>query len=415
MKERILPRLYINDAQDSPPGATPFALQFSCWHARMNAYELSIDAIKRTKKDLRDIINRVFDVRKLDRFGARRGVVTTEDYGLIAIYSGEPKRLSTLLSLCSLRGSTAIADSLITEGADVDITDAKGNTPVHYALNEHMEYALTAYVSLQACLLVHRGARVDGKLEKNKQGPLVSLIRIHYLQHHGCIAAPSKWYSTLHRMNSDGAFDPRHLVPDTLSTIRYLIRAGVDVSPNTNDPRRLPLAHAIHCRDPKIVELLLAAGADPSPTFVVDGNREKYLFLTEAIYFSTPHIARILLEAGAALEESPGSAQEPPILALSCQVHREKEFIDVARSICQRIQDIDRPIKGNSALWWSLKTGTFQISKILLQNGSSWGSRGVFMRAKVVETLLTALLSNGTAHGTDADRGSSRRTSHLGL
>lgn len=79
------------------------------------------------------MINRLFDVSNLNRFSSSRGVVTTLDYG---INSAPQPTFCTLLHLCSLRGSTAIAEALIVGGAKLERTDTKGNTPIHYAANE---------------------------------------------------------------------------------------------------------------------------------------------------------------------------------------------------------------------------------------------------------------------------------------
>ncbi|KAH8193731.1 hypothetical protein TruAng_012105 [Truncatella angustata] len=273
---------------------------------------------------------------------------------------------------------TAIAEALIAEGANVESTDTKGNTPIYYATN--------------ASFLLERGAQINGNLEKNKQGPLVSLIRIHYLQRHGWTATPSKWYTTTYSVGTDGVLKFGDMTPDTLSTIHYLVESGVEVSPRLSDPRRLPLAHAIHYRQPAIVKALLDAGADPNPSYTVNGLTETYLFLTEAIYYSTPEIAQLLLNAGAAVDETPGSSQEALILALSCLPTREREYLRLAGEVCERIQDINRLVKGQSALWWAIKNGKFYIAKLLIQKGAYWGAKGIFLRAKIVENLLQALI-----------------------
>lgn len=58
--------------------------------------------------------------------------------------------------------------------------------------------------------MLEHGAIIDGDIEKNPQGPLVSLIRIHYLQRCGRIATPSKWHSAAYSVGTDGVLATRY-------------------------------------------------------------------------------------------------------------------------------------------------------------------------------------------------------------
>ena len=129
-----------------------------------------------------------------------------------------------------------LARLLIARGAQVNTVDGAGNTPLHNAASA------SEYNAPMVKLLLDHGAKVNVKcaetLEVVKNGP----IKLGYLT-------------------------PLHLAVQTSEeTVEALLKAGADV--NAKDVRNstpLLIAVATDHANPKIVQLLLAKGADREP------------------------------------------------------------------------------------------------------------------------------------------------------
>ena len=142
-----------------------------------------------------------------------------------------------------------------------------------------------------------------------------------------------------------------------LETVLMFLEAGVDI--NNQHPFGLtPLHHVVELNRPEMVELLLAAGADPNGKDW-EGTPLYYL------YKDNPEIAIMLLAAGA--DPNVKNMWDEPVLN-SYILRRQLKVVKVL--LLAGANTNVKNYKGKSSLYYAKKYATTEMVRLLLDYGA---------------------------------------------
>ncbi|KAF4979325.1 hypothetical protein FZEAL_4447 [Fusarium zealandicum] len=353
-----LPWLYYRDVVESPklPRSLdiPSALQWACWFGVLETAKASLEALARTGADVGTEISKLFRNGNLHRMRHNMMVRRAVDNASGYLYW---KKNSSLLHLACMRGNTAIAELLIENGVHADILNGASLSPLAYVLNADV-----------ARLLIQHGAEINAT-HGGDETALCHLIS----------SGPLKTRQGGDELNvpqGNGALQPWHTTQDVFGAIEFLIKeAGADIYPDTIGTVS-PLQEAVKTRHVKVVKLLLAAGASPSPTDTSTGRRR--LLLADALRPGyNQQVVKLMLDAGAeadaGLDEEPGESRDMPIMNLTLRASdplNAKEEVKIAHMVCERVKNIDADIDGHPALWHYVTRGRQDIGQVLIEHGA---------------------------------------------
>jgi len=178
----------------------------------------------------------------------------------------QDKNGRTALHIAAMKGFSEISKCLIERGAPVAVLDSLDNTPLHYAVGENCidinniedlvnkcpkALCITNKVGVTPLIIAIGGFREDA------EALLSTILRL------SVVMMPSKLYRTMilgHR--TEVGHTPLHIavLQKQPALVRVLLAAGADMN-SRNNLGQTPLASAARDGSRDIVELLLSAGA----------------------------------------------------------------------------------------------------------------------------------------------------------
>lgn len=192
-----------------------------------------------------------FPLHLAANLGDRPGVAEALRQG-VPVDLPEAKKQSTALMFAAERGHADLVETLVAQGADVNYQNAFGFTPLHASVNGgHL--AVTQY-------LVDQGAAVNGGGSKGRTPLYLAAERddldtVRFLVEGGAEV----------NARSDRGWTPLYAAAgnNSLAIAGYLLEHGAHVNQTSAAGTHSPLLTAAYHNHVEMVELLLAAGADP--------------------------------------------------------------------------------------------------------------------------------------------------------
>ncbi|KAH6965562.1 ankyrin repeat-containing domain protein [Fusarium venenatum] len=369
LSTHALPHLYLNDVRnslgvDNSESNMPLALQWACWFGVLEAAKMSLEGLRRAGVvNIKRKIDQTFDNGTLYNLRCKKAKKTGPSGPALSYGYLHWGSRSDLLHLACLRGNTAIAELLISTGADPDAPDGKGLPPLAYALNEDV-----------VKFLIKRGADVNVTHSGSDETALCHLIS--WGPRDQC-----DWQKEFNTPHGGGALNLSDIHQDQLGAIRYLIlHANADIYANKID-RVNPLRMAALTRYIEVVQILLEAGASSNPLSIAT-NSKRFL-LADALKSSRNHcVVNMLLEFGAEadLDQIPDhdltklEGDQLPIMHLTTpgsNPRYAKEEADMAEIICKKIKHFNIVVDGHRPLWHYVRQGRIDIGRILIKHGAS--------------------------------------------
>jgi ankyrin repeat protein len=257
------------------------------------------------------------------------------------------------------KGDLEQLELLISKGADVNLKNQEGWTPLHIAAKE-------GHVDIAALLIKNR-AEVNERI--NSRDDPSGLTPLH-------IAAYS----------------------NHVDVVELLIGAGAQINVH-GTYGHTPLEYAAGRGDKDIVELLLAKGAD-----IEAGDDWNRTPLLAAAPNNRPEIVKLLLDRGANVEARMKSGRQNAL-----HMAASRNFLEVAKLLLKAGAYIDdRDMTGQTPLHKAVMKGHQDMVELLLDNGAFWRHRhlgigliGLAMaqnQGEMVKFLVDKGLPNSPVH-----------------
>ena len=254
---------------------------------------------------------------------------------------------STALHLASYFGGFRVAQLLLDYGADINVRNKNGQTPLHGAVVDLYDDALASDLFFNAIqFLLEHGADVVAQ-DHDRLTPL------HVASRYDCARV-----------------------------VRLLLEHGANVDARDNE-YATPLHFASRCGNVKIARVLLEHGAD---VHALDGNHSTPLHFASEI--SNADTARLLLEHGADVHALDNHHSTP--LHFTSRRH---SAVAVARVLLEHGAVVDsRDNEDSTPLHVSSQHGNTGVASLLLEHGAN-----IYVRNKKGQTpqhLLVTMWSN---------------------
>ncbi len=309
-------------------------------------------------------------LHKASRKGSIETVRLLIDKGANATATTADYHHSPLFSVAyAYSGNVEIAAMLLEKGADINLRDRYGSTPLHYALYQKkkelakflieqgadinavtstnatpLHYATEKYLPEIMGLLVEKGAEIDVKDGYNSSTPLANLANLNIRGSSVFIVSDKTNPADSMRIIADssvtvedikrkaGKKDPSSLeviqineegIPDPLEYMRLLVDHGADVN-TRNKTGATPLHHAACNGGANRVLFLIEKGADVNA--VNDRRRSP---LHEAAVWGSPDMVEVLLKHGARLDIKDENYSTP---LMDAALNQRKEVLNLLKS-----------------------------------------------------------------------------------
>jgi len=204
-------------------------------------------------------------------------------------------------------GDTITIRKLLAQGVDPNIPNAKGLMPLRALVLGDRDPTLHAQYVRAATLLLDRGANVNDAKPKGSTiirsalwSPQQSVAMIELLLEHEAdpnFVEPMTGTAPLHTelLWLDTHTENNTTHPNAIAVLSMLLNAGADPNANDNDGQT-PLDYAIKLGNIKVLELLLAHGAD------INKKSGNYSLAYLSLIYNKPKMTVFLLQQGIATD-----------------------------------------------------------------------------------------------------------------
>jgi len=273
---------------------------------------------------------------------------------------------STPLHLASYWGGFKVAQLLLDHGADINVRDKNGRTPLHGTL-VGMHDGLGDYFFDTVRFLLEHGADVHA-LDNDRATPLHVVLPTGGTKATGLLL---KHGADVHALDGNHS-TPLHFASESgnADAARLLLEHGADVHALNNN-HSTPLHFISQGGDAGAARVLLEHGA------VVDARDDKDSTpLHVASQCGNAKVARVLLEHGANTHVQNKEDQTPQHLLLAVLRNASPYDIDTIRFFLDRGADVDAVGDNHSTLLHRASySGVVEAAQLLLERGANINAR----------------------------------------
>ncbi len=255
-----------------------------------------------------------------------------------------------------------MAQFLINQGADVNIWDAEGTSPLILATKAQSRPTIQ--------LLLQHGATVDGK---DKSGSTATMIAaemcdvetLKLLAEYGADLKILDIHDRSLLMHALGRYSLNKIDSEQrMKTVQFLIEQGVDVNCSSRQEIS-PLYESVSCKDVALMRYLIEQGADVNAQTALPGST---VMMCVAEYGCNGMMA-LLLENGANVRLTTDTGKNVLMCAAEMASVSDVQLL-LENGAKEIINNVD--VYGRTAFAWSfLERSAVDVLEVLLKNGAT--------------------------------------------